>query len=112
MAPLLPGFQYLPADSRFLGNPIDYVVFNGYTALCDADAHPQDVEIILLDVKQGRSQLTAEQRAIAEAVEAGRIRFEVSRVTENGTVETKAWRPPRRRESDRDRRSMPSEHGL
>src|SRR5438067_497737 len=33
MAPVLPGFSYLPADARFLGEPIDYVVFNGRTNL-------------------------------------------------------------------------------
>jgi predicted Holliday junction resolvase-like endonuclease len=104
MAPLLPGFPYFPADSRFLGNPIDYVVFNGYTALRDADAASGDLEIVLLDVKQGRSQLTAEQRAIGQAVEEGRIRFEVSRVDDNGTIETREWRPVRRADS-RDARS-------
>ena len=35
MAPLLPGFAYLPADARFLGDPIDYVIFDGYSAVKD-----------------------------------------------------------------------------
>ena len=38
MAPLLPGFPYRPADARFLGDPIDYVVFDGYTGLRDEGA--------------------------------------------------------------------------
>ena len=29
IAPLLPGFEYWPADSRFLGDPVDYFVFFG-----------------------------------------------------------------------------------
>src|SRR5438874_1310483 len=29
LAPLLPGFAYEAADARFLGDPIDYVVFDG-----------------------------------------------------------------------------------
>src|SRR2546423_4428780 len=37
LAPLLPGFEYAAADARFLGDPIDYVVFNGYTQLRDCD---------------------------------------------------------------------------
>src|SRR5215471_12830697 len=35
LAPLLPGFAYAAADARFLGDPIDYVVFHGYTDLRD-----------------------------------------------------------------------------
>src|SRR5882672_1488864 len=31
MAPFLAGFEYLPADARFLGDPVDYVVFQGRT---------------------------------------------------------------------------------
>ena len=30
-APILPEFQYLPSDAKFLGDPVDYVVFDGYT---------------------------------------------------------------------------------
>jgi len=47
MAPLLPGFRYLPADARFLGDPIDYVVFNGYSDARDRGAE-SGLEIVLL----------------------------------------------------------------
>ena len=30
-----PGFRYLPADARFLGDPVDYVIFSGYTDVRD-----------------------------------------------------------------------------
>jgi predicted Holliday junction resolvase-like endonuclease len=79
MAPLLPGFPYQPADARFLGDPIDYVVFRGRSV--------EDVaEIVLLEVKQGESALSPVQRAIARAVEAGKVRFEVCRVSDGGAV--------------------------
>jgi predicted Holliday junction resolvase-like endonuclease len=35
LAPVLPNFKYLPSDARFIGDPIDYVVFNGYTDIKD-----------------------------------------------------------------------------
>src|SRR5512136_461189 len=35
MAPLFPEFPYSPADTRFIGNPIDFVVFDGYTKVKD-----------------------------------------------------------------------------
>jgi predicted Holliday junction resolvase-like endonuclease len=33
MAPLLPEFPFSPADARFISNPVDFVVFDGYTKL-------------------------------------------------------------------------------
>jgi predicted Holliday junction resolvase-like endonuclease len=80
MAPLLPGFDYTPADAKFLGDPIDYVVFQGLTDARDGDGSYTDLEVVLIDVKYGKSKLSEAQRAIAEAIEAGRVRFEVVRI--------------------------------
>ena len=77
MAPLLPGFPYRPADARFLGDPVDYVIFRGRS---DGEV----TEVVLLEVKQGASALSGVQRAIARAVEAGKVRFEVCRVSDGG----------------------------
>jgi predicted Holliday junction resolvase-like endonuclease len=90
MAPLLPGFAYWPADARFLGDPVDYVIFNGYSTLKDEGAEGE-VEIVILDIKQGKSMLTDGQRQIAKAVEAGRVRFEVVRVFADGTLRSYTW---------------------
>jgi len=97
MAPLLPGFPYMPADARFLGDPIDYIVFTGYTETRSATSSGDDLEIVLLEIKHGQAKLSPVQRAIAKAVEEGRIRFEVSRVAEDGTVTTNEWRSNRNR---------------
>ncbi len=90
MAPLLPGFDYLPADARFLGDPVDYVVFDGYSA-CKDGGDCASVEIVILDVKQGQARLSRGQKLIAEAVAAGRVRFEVVRVNDDGQVERRIW---------------------
>jgi predicted Holliday junction resolvase-like endonuclease len=95
LAPLLPGFAYLPADARFLGDPVDYVVFNGYTAIRDEAAAVEGLEIVLLEVKQGKSALSPFQRAVARSVEEGRVRFEICRVSDDGAVLTESWRPRR-----------------
>jgi predicted Holliday junction resolvase-like endonuclease len=68
MAPLLPGFQYLPADARFLGDPIDYLVFDGYSSLRDGGPDGGELEIVLLEVKHGTSALSPSQRSIARSV--------------------------------------------
>ena len=97
MAPLLPGFPYEPADARFLGDPIDYVVFHGYTGLRDQGSEGDPVEIVLLEVKQGKSALSPTQRMIARSVEEGRVRFEVCRILDDGNVTSETWRPARGR---------------
>lgn len=91
VAPLLPGFTYWPADARFLGDPVDYVVFDGYSACKDNYTDGHDIEVVILDIKRGKSQLTREQRRIAEAVSAGRVRFEVIRVLADGSVHSRRW---------------------
>ena len=71
MAPLLPEFPYSPADARFIGNPIDFVVFDGYTKVKDADG--DSISIVLVEVKKGKGKLTREELLIKRAVEDGRI---------------------------------------
>jgi predicted Holliday junction resolvase-like endonuclease len=93
MAPLLPGFPYWPADARFLGDPVDYLVFDGYSACKDNHASGDDLDVVILDIKQGKSVLTREQRQIARAIEEGRVRFEVVRVFADGRVRSRVWRP-------------------
>ena len=79
-APILPEFQYLPSDAKFLGDPVDYVVFDGYTDLRDGQGSADDVEIVLIDIKSGGARLTKGQQAIAQAIQQGRIRFETIRI--------------------------------
>ncbi|MCD4738253.1 MAG: hypothetical protein K8R89_03215 [Anaerolineae bacterium] len=92
IAPLLPGFNYWPADARFLGDPIDYVVFNGYSKIKDNHTDGDDLEVVILDIKKGRAGLTRGQRQIARAIEEGRVRFEIVRISDDGTVKSHAWR--------------------
>jgi predicted Holliday junction resolvase-like endonuclease len=94
MAPLLPGFRYPPADARFLGDPIDYVVFNGCSDARDRGVE-EGLEIVLLEVKQGSSSLSPLQRRIGRSVQEGRVRFEVLRISDAGDISTEEWRPRR-----------------
>lgn len=83
LAPFLNGFKYVPSDCKFLGDPIDYVVFRGLTEHRHVDGPADQIEIVFLDVKSGKSQLSRWQRAIVAAVQSGRVRFEVGRVNED-----------------------------
>ena len=80
LAPILPQFQYLPSDAKFLGDPVDYVVFDGYTDFRDGDGNAEDIEVVLIDIKSGGARLTKGQVAIAQAIRDGRVRFETVRI--------------------------------
>lgn len=80
LAPIMPEFRYLPSDAKFLGDPVDYVVFDGYTDFRDGEGRAEDIEVILMDIKSGDARLTKGQQAIAQAVQEGRVRFEILRI--------------------------------
>ncbi|MDQ8952686.1 Holliday junction resolvase-like protein [Acinetobacter rudis] len=80
LAPLLPEFQYLPSDAKFLGDPVDYIVFDGYSDFRDGDGHAEDIDVIFIDIKSGGARLSKGQQAIAEAIAQGRVRFETLRI--------------------------------
>lgn len=75
LVPLLPDFyeDYSPSDARFVGSPVDYVVFDG---LKEGDLR----RIVLVEVKTGSSGLNRNERAVRRAVEEGRVDFEVLRL--------------------------------
>src|SRR3989442_2533810 len=68
MAPLFPEFRnlYNPADARFIGTPIDYIIFKNLSKVHSADEAP--IEIVFVDVKTGKSTLTKSQQMIQDAV--------------------------------------------
>jgi len=68
-------FKYDPADARFIGAPIDYLIFDGYTAVKDGNSD-EPITVILADIKTGNATLNRTERKIKEAVEQGRVRWE------------------------------------
>lgn len=77
-APFLPGFRYHFKDARFLGAPVDFIVFNGLHDGRD------ELELVFCEVKTGKAGLSASESAIQRAVQEGRVRFEVLRLGEQG----------------------------
>ncbi|MBD8009477.1 MULTISPECIES: Holliday junction resolvase-like protein [Acinetobacter] len=80
LAPIMPEFQYLPSDAKFLGDPVDYVVFDGYSDFRDGEGAAEDIEVVLIDIKSGGARLTKGQQAIARSIQEGRVRFETVRI--------------------------------
>lgn len=89
IAPYLPGFKHLPTECRFVGKPVDFIVFKGMDG-------KEIREVIFVEVKSGKSSLSPVERSLKEAIEKGRVKFEEYRVdegvTKNVDVEDIAWR--------------------
>ena len=71
MAPFLPGFPYSAADARFIGSPVDFIVFDGYSGAKDGNGGM--VSVVLVEVKQGKGKLTRGESLVRKAVEEGRV---------------------------------------
>ncbi|MBA7594716.1 hypothetical protein ES703_01669 [subsurface metagenome] len=70
LAPLLPMFKHEPADARFLGSPVDYVVFDGYK-----EGNPRSVTFI--DVKTGKTAtLSKMERKLKLVIDQGKVQWE------------------------------------
>jgi predicted Holliday junction resolvase-like endonuclease len=78
MVPFFPDFKYDPTEVRFIGSPIDMIVFPGL-------ARGEPEEIVILEVKTGRSAaLTPAQKKIRQLVEDGMVRWdEIYRIPES-----------------------------
>ena len=69
LAPYLPNFPCNPADAKFLGKPVDFVCFSG---LSDSDTVD---EVLFIEVKTGKSELSKREKEIKKAVQEGRVRY-------------------------------------
>ena len=73
VAPWLPVFPYNPKDARFIGSPIDMIVFDG----CDDDAVER---VVFIEIKTSSSSLSSRQRQIRDAIKAGKVEWHELRV--------------------------------
>lgn len=73
LVPYLPDFPFNPKDARFVGSPVDFVVFDG---LSDGAVR----RVVFVEVKTGGGELSTRERRVRDAVERGRVEWEVLRV--------------------------------
>jgi len=73
-APYFTDFDYNTADARFIGGPIDFVIFDGYTEWLDGKKDSQ-LKIVLAEVKSAKSGLTDGQRMIKKAIDKGEVKL-------------------------------------
>lgn len=73
LVPYLPEFGFNPKDARFLGSPVDLVVFDGLSA-------GQVQRVVFLEVKTGGAPLTERERQVRRAIEAREVAWVELRV--------------------------------
>jgi predicted Holliday junction resolvase-like endonuclease len=73
LIPYMPAFPYNPKDARFLGSPVDLVVFDGL-------AEGRVRRIVFVEVKTGGAGLTGRERMVREAVREGEVQWVELRV--------------------------------
>jgi predicted Holliday junction resolvase-like endonuclease len=72
LLPYLPEFRFNPKDARFLGSPVDFVVFDGLSA-------GEVQRVVFLEVKTGGAALTERERRVIEAREVEWVELRVAR---------------------------------
>ena len=77
LTPYLPDFKYDPTEARFIGSPLDFVIFPGL-----AQGEPR--EVVFLEVKTGKSKLTPAERKLQKLIEAGKVRWELIQYSPEG----------------------------
>ena len=73
VVPFFPGFHHNPKDARFIGTPVDFIVFDG---LDDGEVR----SIAFVEVKTGSSSLTTRERQIRNAVKQRLVEWEELRI--------------------------------
>lgn len=74
LLPLLPEWTYNPRDAKFLGQPVDFIVFEG---LSDDTVE----RVVFVEVKTGKSRLSTRERSLRDAIAEGRVDYEVVRLS-------------------------------
>ena len=68
IAPYLPEFPFKPTEARFIGKPVDFVVFKGM------DEKKID-GVVFVEVKTGKSQLSSVEKSLKETIQNKKVEW-------------------------------------
>ena len=68
VSPYFPGFPYKPSEARFIGSPIDFLIFEG---MDEKDIR----KVVFVEVKSGNSRLSRQERNLKAAIEDGNVEW-------------------------------------
>lgn len=78
LAPYLPDFPFDPTEARFIGKPVDFLVFKGLS-------QGAVQEVVFVEVKSGGSKMNRNEASLKAAIDDKRVRFIEYRVPQNLT---------------------------
>jgi len=73
IAPYLPGFEFSPGECRFIGKPVDFIVFKGMD-------NKKIEEVVFVEVKTSGSKLSEQEKNLKKAIEDKKVRWEEYRL--------------------------------
>lgn len=80
IVPYLPGFEFNPSDARFIGSPIDLVVFDGL-------GNDEVQKIVFVEIKTGTSTLSTRERLVRDAILSKKVEWvEITANLENPDI--------------------------
>ncbi len=101
LAPFLPDFEYLPSECRFIGKPIDLIVFKGMD-------EKEINEIVFVEVKSGKASLSPVEKKLKGVVEGKKVRWEEYRIpeklTDKGDVEKRVDKQMKKQKNKKEGR--------
>ncbi|MBS3081845.1 hypothetical protein J4416_02830 [Candidatus Pacearchaeota archaeon] len=68
LAPYLPGFPFKPTECKFIGKPIDFIVFHGLD-------EKNVTGVTFVEVKSGKSKLSGTEKTVKESIENKNVRW-------------------------------------
>jgi predicted Holliday junction resolvase-like endonuclease len=78
LVPYLPEFDFNPKDARFLGSPVDLVIFDGLAA-------GNLRRVVFLEVKTGGAALTTRERQVRDVIDAREVVWAELRLNRGAT---------------------------
>src|SRR5579864_155894 len=79
LIPFFPEFHWNPRDARFLGSPVDLIVFDGLS-------EGKLKQIVFIEIKTNISQLSERERQIRDVINSGKVKWEELRHFVTGVV--------------------------
>ncbi|MFH1801718.1 MAG: Holliday junction resolvase-like protein [archaeon] len=73
MAPYFPDFNFKPTECRFIGKPVDFIVFRGMD-------EKKIEEVVFVEVKSGKAKLSSQEKNLKDTINKKRVRWEEYKV--------------------------------
>lgn len=66
LAPYFPDFPFSPSEAKFIGKPVDFIVFKG-------SDDKNITEVVFVEVKTGKSRLNQQEKNLKQSIESGKV---------------------------------------